>query len=151
GREYVTRTQPDNRGIELGTVVGHERGELIVEVSTPIQPGDGLGFEPPDHVGGPAIGFNAGAVRTLTSRATIRQAIETRTRVGTGWHVIRTSHAELLERARKSYASLPAEIRARKTRLDARVFGAAGTPLKAVFTAGGETATVRSEITLVPA
>src|SRR6185312_7126426 len=24
GRDYVTRTQPDNRGIELGTVVGYE-------------------------------------------------------------------------------------------------------------------------------
>jgi U32 family peptidase len=151
GRDYVTRTQPDNRGIELGTVVGHERGELIVEVSSPIQPGDGLGFEPPDHVGGPTIGFTAGPVRMLASRATIRQAIETRTRVGAGWRVIRTSHAELLERARKSYTSLPAEIRARRTRLDVRVFGTAGTPLKAVFTAGGETATVRSEITLAPA
>ena len=38
---------------------GHERGELIVEVASPIQAGDGLGFEPPDHVGGPTIGFNA--------------------------------------------------------------------------------------------
>src|SRR5215831_2505573 len=151
GREYVTRTQPDNRGIELGTVVGHERGELIVEVSSPIQPGDGLGFEPPDHVGGPTVGFNVGAVRTLASRATFRQAIETRTRVGAGWRVIRTSHTELLERARKSFALLPTEIRARKSRLDVRVFGAAGTPLKAVFTAGDESITVRSEITLAPA
>jgi putative protease len=151
GRDYVTRTQPDNRGIELGTVVGHERGELIVEVSSPIQAGDGLGFEPPDHVGGPTVGFNAENVRTLATRATVRQAIETRTRVGTGWRVIRTSHAELLERARKSYASLPAEIRARKARLDVRVFGAAGTPLKAVFTAGDESVTIRSEITLAPA
>jgi len=151
GRDYVTRTQPDNRGIELGTVVGHERGELIVEVSSAIQPGDGLGFEPPDHVGGPTVGFNAGAVRTLASRATIRQAIETRTRVGAGWRVVRTSHAELLERARKSFASLPTEIRARRSRLDVRVFGAAGTPLKAVFTADDESITVRSEITLSPA
>jgi len=151
GRDYVTRTQPDNRGIELGTVIGHERGELIVEVSSPIHVGDGLGFEAPEHVGGPTVGFNVTAVRTLASRATVRQAIETRARVGTGWRVIRTSHAELLERARRSFASLPAEIRARKARLDVRVFGAAGTPLKAVFTAGDESATVRSEITLSPA
>jgi putative protease len=151
GRDYVTRTQPDNRGVALGSVVGQERGELIVEVSSPIQPGDGLGFEAPEHVGGPTIGFNASSVRTLVSRATIRQALETRMRVGTGWRVIRTSQAELLERARKSFASLPAEIRARKTRLDVRVFGTAGTPLKAVFTAGDEIVTVRSEITLAPA
>ncbi|MGH7618348.1 MAG: DUF3656 domain-containing U32 family peptidase, partial [Gemmatimonadaceae bacterium] len=151
GRDYVTRTQPDNRGIELGTVVAQERGELIVEVSSPVQIGDGLGFEPPDHVGGPTIGFNATAVRTLATRPAIRQAIETRTRVGTGWRVIRTSHAELLERARKSYASLPAEIRARKARLDVRLFGSAGSPLKAVFASGDDQVTVRSEITLSPA
>src|SRR5215208_7581983 len=35
GRSYITRTQPDNRGAELGTVVGFERGELIVDVSSP--------------------------------------------------------------------------------------------------------------------
>jgi putative protease len=151
GRDYVTRTQPDNRGIELGTVVAQERGELIVEVSSAIRPGDGLGFEPPDHVGGPTIGFSAERVRTLATRATIRQAVETRTRVGAGWRVIRTSQAELVERARQSFASLPTEIRARKMRLDVRVFGAAGTPLKAVFAAGDESVTVRSEITLAPA
>jgi U32 family peptidase len=151
GRDYVTRTQPDNRGVELGTVVGQEHGELIVEVSSPIQSGDGLGFEPPGHSGGPTIGFNVATVRTLASRATIRQAIETRAPVGAGWRVIRTSHAELLARARKSYAALPVEVRARRIRLDIRVFGAAGTPLKAVFTASGETVTVGSEITLAPA
>ena len=37
-------------------------------------------------------------------------------------------------------------IRQRKTRLDVRVFGSAGAPLKAVFRAAGETVTVRSEI-----
>ena len=47
GREYVTRAQPDNRGTELGMVVGWERGELVVEVSDPVRVGDGLGFEPP--------------------------------------------------------------------------------------------------------
>src|SRR5581483_3196749 len=58
GRHYVTRTQPDNRGIVLGAVVGYERGELIVDVATPIQIGDGLGFEAPDSVGGPTTGFS---------------------------------------------------------------------------------------------
>jgi putative protease len=42
-------------------------------------------------------------------------------------------------------------VRARKTRLDVRLFGSAGGPLKAVFAADGETITVRSEINLAPA
>jgi putative protease len=151
GREYVTRTQPDNKGIVLGTVVGHERGELIVEVSSLIQVGDGLGFEAPESVGGPTVGFAVSAVRTLSSRGTVRQAIETRTRVAEGWRVVRTSEAALLERARATYAALPKEIRARKSRLDVRLFGSAGTPLKAVFVADGEEVTVRTEITLSPA
>src|SRR4249919_1252775 len=68
GRDYVTRTQPDNRGIELGVVVGQERGELLVEVSSPIREGDGLGFEAPDSLGGPTMGFTVAAVRTLAAR-----------------------------------------------------------------------------------
>ncbi len=148
GREYVTRTQPDNKGIVLGEVVGYERGELIVDVSQPLLTGDGVGFEAPDSVGGPTTGFGITNVRTLSTRATIRQALETRVRVATGWRVVRTSEAQLLEKARATYAALPTEIRARKSRLDVRLFGAAGTPLKAVFVADGETITVRSEITL---
>ncbi|HEY6830321.1 MAG TPA: DUF3656 domain-containing protein, partial [Gemmatimonadaceae bacterium] len=151
GRDYVTRTQPDNRGTVLGTVVGYERGALIVEVSQPLQVGDGLGFEAPESVGGPTVGFSVSAVRTLASRGIVRQAIETRTRVQAGWRVVRTSEAQLLERARASYASLPNAVRARKSRLDVRLFGGAGTPLKAVFTADGESVTVRTELTLAPA
>jgi len=151
GRDYVTRTQPDNRGTVLGTVVGYERGALIVEVSQPLQVGDGLGFEAPASVGGPTVGFSVSAVRTLASRGIVRQAIETRTRVQAGWRVVRTSEAQLLERARASYASLPNAVRARKSRLDVRLFGGAGTPLKAVFTADGESVTVRTELTLAPA
>ena len=151
GRDYVTRTQPDNRGTVLGTVVGYERGALIVEVSQALQVGDGLGFEAPESVGGPTIGFSISAVRTLASRGIVRQAIETRTRVPAGWRVVRTSEAQLLERARASYAKLPTGVRARKSRLDVRLFGAAGTPLKGVFTADGESITVRTELTLAPA
>jgi putative protease len=62
--------------------------------------------------------------------------------------VVRTSDAHLLERARASYAALSSEVRAKKARLDGRLFGAPGTPLKAVFSSEGETVTVRSEITL---
>ncbi len=151
GREYVTRTQPDNRGVVLGTVVGSAAGELIIEVTSPVHVGDGLGFESPDGVGGPSIGFSVSGVRTLEAHSGLRQAIETRKSVPPRWRVIRTSDAQLLERARASYAALPADVRARRSRLDVRLFGAAGTPLKAVFTSDGEEVTVRSEITLAPA
>jgi putative protease len=151
GREYVTRTQPDNKGVALGEVVGFERGELIVDVSQPLRIGDGVGFEAPGSVGGPTTGFSITNVRTLASRATTRQALETRIRVPAGWRVVRTSEAQLLEKARATYAALPTEIRTRKSRLEVRLYGAAGTPLKAVFVADGETITVRSEITLSPA
>jgi putative protease len=151
GRDYVTRTQPDNRGTVIGTVAGYERGALIVEVSRAVQVGDGLGFEAPENVGGPTVGFSVSAVRTLASRGVIRQAIDSRTRVAAGWRVVLTSEAQLLERARASYANLPTAVRARKSRLDVRLFGGPGTPLKGVFTADGESVTVHTELTLAPA
>ncbi len=153
GRDYVTRTQPDNRGTTLGTVVGFTSadrvgGELIVDVSSPIEVGDGLGFEAPEGTGGPTVGFSVTGVRTISSNGRSRQAIQTRTSVPAGWVVVRTSEAQLLERARASYAALSSEIRQKKARLDVRLFGAPGTPLKAVFSSDGETVTVRSEVTL---
>ncbi len=153
GREYVTRNQPDNRGRELGVVVSHEGRELIVDVSAPLQVGDGVGFEAPDARGGATVGFTIDAVRTIASRGIIRQAIAlpSRISVGDGWKVVRSSEAALLERARASYATLPAETRARKTRIDVRLFGAAGGPLKAVFSANGEQVTVRTDVNLAPA
>jgi putative protease len=152
GRGYITRNQPDNRGRELGVVVGHERGELIVDVRDPIQARDGLGFEPPDGTTGESTGFQVTDIRTLGVRDDIhRQAIATRVKVPDGWRVVRSSEAALLERARASYAALAAPIRQRKTGLNVRVFGTAGAPLKAVFTADGESVTVRSEPTLAPA
>ncbi|HVE79754.1 MAG TPA: DUF3656 domain-containing protein [Gemmatimonadaceae bacterium] len=152
GREYVTRTHPDNRGVELGTVVGHDRGELVLELRAPVAVGDGLGFEPPGASGGAPIGFAVTAVRTLSSGdGATRQAIPARAHVPTGSRVVRSSEAALLERARASYTALPARGRPRKTRLDVRVFGSAGSPLKGAFSAGGETVTARSEITLSPA
>src|SRR5689334_13120025 len=57
GRSYVTRTQPDNRGIVVGDVVGAERGELVIRSDASIEIGDGLAFEEPDAIGGPTIGF----------------------------------------------------------------------------------------------
>ncbi len=151
GRDYVTRTQPDNRGALLGMVVETGRGELVVEVSTPIEAGDGLGFEAPDGLGGASVGCTVSAVRTLASRGTIRQALTAHVRVQPGWKVYRTAQGVLLERARASYAALPDHVRAHRTRLDVRLFGSAGAPLKATFTAGDETATVQSGIPLAPA
>ena len=153
GRDYITREHPDNRGRELGTVVGRQGRELVVEVSAPLHVGDGVGFESPTERGGASVGFSVTEVRTITSGVTVRQALVAppRLQVGDGWRVVRSSEAALLERARASYAALPAELRQRKTRLDVRVFGSAGGQLKAVFVADGETVTVRSELNLARA
>lgn len=155
GREYITRTQPDNRGTPIGTVVGRQKGELLIDVTGPVAAGDGLGFEAPDSRGGPTRGFAVESVRTVSGaprhRLAVRARLAAQTDVPTGWRVIRTSDAGLLERARASYAALPDAARTRKVRLDVRVFGSAGGPLKVVFTADGETVSARSEIQLAPA
>jgi putative protease len=154
GREYITREHPDNRGLELGVVVSQTPRELIVELSAPLMVGDGVGFEAPGSHGGATAGFTVTDVRTLGTRAAlVRQAIALPGRVGVadGSRVLRSSEAALLERARASYASLPAELRARKTQLHVKLFGSAGGPLKAVFSADEETVTVRSEVNLAPA
>lgn len=152
GRDYITRLQPDNYGALLGMVVGRERGELILDLELPLAVGDGLGFEPPEGGAGRGTGFSVTAVRTIGAPGgVIRQAIPARAQVPVGWRVVRTSDAELLRRARDSYAALPAAVRQRRTRLDVRLFGAAGALLKLVATADGEDVTVRSELPLAPA
>ncbi|MEO6445790.1 MAG: U32 family peptidase [Gemmatimonadaceae bacterium] len=152
GRGYITRAQPDNRGHELGVVVGREGNELLIDVSHAVREGDGLGFEPPEGESGASTGFAVARVRTLSTRdGTIRQAIAARERVPVGWRVVRSADAALLESARASYAALDAQPRARKQRVDVRLFGSAGAPLKALFVAGDERVEVRSESALVPA
>ncbi|MCC6927479.1 MAG: U32 family peptidase [Gemmatimonadaceae bacterium] len=152
GRDYITRTQPDNRGHELGVVLGREGNDLIIEVTHAVQPGDGLGFEPPEGTPGRATGFAVTRVRTLGSRqGMVRQAITTRERVAAGWRVVRSSEAALLERARASYAALPRPARGGRQRLDVRLFGGAGAPLKAVFSVGDEVVEERTETVLAPA
>lgn len=148
GREYVTREQPDNRGIAVGTVAGFERGELLIDSDLPIETGDGLGFEAPGARGGPTLGFSVAAVRQLSG---CRYAVKTRERVPTGWRVVRTAHARLLDRARATYAGVAPNGKQRKTRLDARVFGSVGAHLKVLFTAAGESIELRSETQLAPA
>jgi U32 family peptidase len=151
GRGYVTRDQPDNRGIEIGEVVGYERGELIVDTTMELEAGDGVAFVPPDAVGGPTTGFALTSVRQLRPAPLLRQALRTRTDVPKGWRVFRTSHARLLGRARDSFASVAAPPRQRKVRLDIRAFGSIGSHLKLLFMSDGETVEVRSETQLAPA
>ena len=153
GRSYVTREHPDNRGVELGVVVARAGRELTIETSAPLRPGDGVGFEAPGRRGGASVGFTVDDVRTIGAGPPLRQALRlpSRVDVGEGWRVVRSSEAALIARAQASYAALPCGVRQRKTRLDVRLFGSAGAPLKAVFVADGETVTVRSEIPLAPA
>jgi putative protease len=152
GRHYVTRTQPDNRGLELGTVVSHGAGELLVDARVPIAVGDGLGFEPRDGGHAESVGFTVEAVRTVQQRDGRWQlAIATRQHVTAGWRVFRTADVSLLGAARASFSELSGEGRPRRARLDVRLFGAAGGPLKAVFVAGDDTVTENSDATLAPA
>jgi len=153
GRDYITRTQPDNHGFDLGVVVANERGEVIVDIRSAVDVGDGLGFEP---VGGgrpdESRGFSVTAVRTVSEReGVVRQAIASRAFIPVGWAVRRTSAAQLLDRARKSFAGLQGEARRRRAALDVRVFGHGGAPLKAVFTADGEEVTVATDVPLAAA
>ncbi len=153
GRDYITRTQPDNHGLEIGIVVGVDGGDLVVDVNVPIEVGDGLGFEPPEGAKpADSMGFSVGAVRTISRRdGLVRQAVAARTRVPVGWRVIRSAEAALLDRARKSYAALTGPARQRMAALDVRLFGQSGAPLKAIFRADGEEVTVVSEVVLARA
>ena len=156
GREYVTRDQPDNRGVALGKVVGRERGTLVVELSEPLAPGDGIALEPPAGGPGRVVGFTVGSASSLPARGgALRQAIAPSAGSlpggTTGWTVVRTAHAALLRRARESFAPLVLPPSPHRTRLDVRAFGSAGGPLKLLFTADGESVDVRSEMELAPA
>lgn len=151
GRDYITRTQPDNRGRYLGNVVGREGTELLVEVSAPIAAGDGLGFEEPVDGSSANIGCTVTAVRTLdVNDGVYRQALTARVRVADGWRVVRTYDAKLMERAQQSFAAVAVPDRARR-RVDVRVFGHSGAPLKLVWTSGDNAATVKGDVPLVPA
>ena len=152
GRDYITRAQPDNHGMTLGSVVDSTATEITVDLSHELAVGDGVGFEPPAQGGTKAIGFAVSAVRTLSTRdSRFRQVISTRQRVPSGWTVVRSSHAALLLRARESFASLPTTVQKRKHRLDLRLFGSAGGPLKVVATCGDDEVSARSEAVLAPA
>ena len=151
GREYVTRSHPDNRGVVLGSIVGREGDELLVEVAQELAVGDGVGFESPDGKGD-TLGFTIESVRTVGRSAHVtRQALRSRIAVPTGWTLRRTSHASLLASARASFASMSTDAPRRRHRIDLRVFGSAGSPLKIIATSGDASVTVRGAIALVPA
>lgn len=152
GRDYVTRAQPDNRGAELGRVVRREGNELIVSVSQPIAPGDGLGFEHPEGASKGNTGFAVARVKNLPGRqgGKLTQAIQPAEDIPPGWVVVRSAQATLLAGARQSYAGvLPLD--GPRIRVDIRVWGAAGSPLTLEWTADGESVKVTSTTTLAAA
>jgi putative protease len=163
GRDYVTRTQPDNRGEVLGTVIGADRGQITIEVSQPVAVGDGLGFEDPAISGGPTKGFTVSSIRTVIGERQrpgsqpprqpvnpIRQVLDTAMRIPIGWRVTRTSTVGAMNAARATFENMPGAP-ASLARVDVRVFGSAGGPLKAMFQAGNEHVTVVTERQLAPA
>jgi len=152
GRDYVTRTQPDNRGAVLGEVIGREQDELIVVVSQPIQRGDGLGFEHPDGPVKGNRGFGVRSVRTIgRQHGKVRQAIQPAEDIPAGWTVVRSAEAALLTRARESFAAVPSSGAPKRIRLDVTALGAAGEPLTLICRADTDEVTVKSTTALAPA
>lgn len=157
GREYITRAQPDNRGLPIGTVTGRAGNEILVETTHPVAVGDGIGFEPNDAptVASTTVGGAVTAVREIgRTNGTHRLALVLRTRgvqVREGWRVVRSSDATLLSAAQTSYAAVALPDGVSRTRVDVRVFGHAGGPLKTLWKAGDDEITVRGETPLAPA
>jgi putative protease len=74
-----------------------------------------------------------------------------RIRVDAGWKVVRTSAAALLRGAQDSFASVVVPDRVQTRRVDVRVFGHAGGPLKLIWRCGTLEVTVRGDVPLAPA
>jgi len=152
GREYITRAQPDNRGLPIGIVVGRDGGDIIVDVDHPVTVGDGIGFEAPEAVAGAAVGGSVQGVRTLYVRNGLhRQALTMRVRASDGARVIRTSDASLLRDAQASFADVAVPEKVGRMPVNVRVFGHAGGPLKTVWQFADDEVTVRGETPLAPA
>lgn len=152
GRDYITRTQPDNRGVTIGVVVSRSGNELVVDVRSEIADGDGLGFEAPVEGASATVGSTVSDVRTLYERQGVyRQALTARVRVDAGWRVVRTSDATALAGARASFAKVDVPDRVGLVPLDMRCFGQAGGALKVIVADGTHTVTVRSEVPLATA
>jgi putative protease len=152
GRNYVTRTHPDNRGVTLGRVVRVTEDEIVVEVSEGIEPGDGLGFEHPEGPARGSTGFLVKQVRTLKARrGQTLQAVPADASVRVGWIVLRTSSGALLERARKSVAQLEGQRAVARVPMRVTVSGRAGELLALAFTAEGRTVALESAVPLARA
>jgi putative protease len=157
GREYITRTQPDNRGLPIGVVTGQEGTDLVVEVSRPLAVGDGLGFEAPDPASAATVGGTVQSVRTLQVKGDVHRLVisvksgNRTVRVANGWRVVRTSDSTLLASAQASFAAVPIPDRTGLVRVDVRCFGHSGGPLKTIWTAGDLEVTVRGEVPLAQA
>lgn len=153
GRDYVTRTHPDNHGLELGEVVGSDAHEVTVSVRTPIREGDGLGFEPMDGAAPEdTIGFAVRHIRTLGEKdGMFQQAIASRSKIPVGWRVVRTLDPALMEKARASFVGISPDQPGGQEKLSVRVFGSAGGPLKALFTTRNDSEQVESSAPLAPA
>jgi putative protease len=152
GRTYVTRTQPDNRGVSAGKVLRTDRGELVLAVTQPIEAGDGLGFEHPAGSTHGSTGFVVRHVRELPpERGQKLIAVPAERRVAAGWTVHVTSKAALLGRARSSYGATAANAPTPRTVLDVSASGAEGDPLALTFTGDGPSVTVRSAVPLATA
>ena len=150
GRGYVTRTQPDNRGAEIGKVTGRDGRDLLIVVSHPVAAGDGLGFEHPEGPARGNVGFAVTRVRTLhEAPGRFTQALAAAEEVPAGWTVVRSAQAGLLERARQSFAQVGATPRG--AALDIRAQGQARGPLVLTCIARGQRVTVTSAIPLAPA
>jgi putative protease len=151
GRDYVTRSHPDNRGRELGVVLATEGSEIIVEVSAPLVVGDGVAFEPPPESGGETVGFTIERIRSVAGGDGTRQAINTYKRALDGSKVVRSFDTALMASARTSFSEVALPTDRPRTRLDVRAFGAVGSALKLVFASSNDSVTVRSDMTLMPA
>jgi putative protease len=152
GREYITRTQPDNRGLPIGTVVGRAGTDILVDVTHPIAVGDGIGFEAPDASAGAAVGGSVQGVRTISVRQGVhRQALTMRVRAAEGHRVVRTSDAGLMRTAQESFARVDVPDKVGRVPVNVRVFGHAGGPLKTTWQFGDDEITVRGETPLAPA
>jgi putative protease len=151
GREYITRSHPDNRGAEIGRVVAVAGKEITVEVSSPLIAGDGIAFEAPGGSSADTVGFTIERIRTLSSDNPVRQVIASQQKVAIGARVVRSFDSTLMRDARQSFDPVRIPEGGGRMRLDARVFGSNGSPLKIVFACGTEMATVRSDIALTPA
>ena len=123
--------------------------ELIVDVSSPIEVGDGLGFEPPGHVGGPTTGFSR--------RSDSHDAVAQRRAAGDRDARPHRRRMERRSHVRSAAArTRPRELRraaARDPRAESRdsTFGSSARPARRSRPCSrrdGESVTVRTEMTL---